>query len=48
MGGAIAGDAREKLMALPGVEDANVEVVWEPAWHHSMISENGRKILGLD
>ncbi|HLP77368.1 MAG TPA: putative Fe-S cluster assembly protein SufT [Candidatus Paceibacterota bacterium] len=48
MGGVIAGDAQQKLLGLPGVEDANVEIVWEPQWHHSMITEQGRKILGLD
>jgi metal-sulfur cluster biosynthetic enzyme len=48
MGGAIAGDAQEKLLALPGVEQANVEIVWDPPWHHSMITESGRRILGLE
>jgi probable FeS assembly SUF system protein SufT len=48
MGGVIAGDAQQKLMALPGVEEALVEIVWDPPWHHSMISEQGRKVLGLD
>ena len=48
MGSVIAGDAQQKLMALPGVEEAVVEIVWDPPWHHSMISEQGRKILGLD
>ena len=48
MGGVIAGDAQQKLLALPGVEEASVEIVWEPQWHHSMITEQGRKILGLD
>jgi probable FeS assembly SUF system protein SufT len=48
MGGVIAGDAQQKLMALPGVEEAVVEIVWDPPWHHSMISEQGRKVLGLD
>jgi probable FeS assembly SUF system protein SufT len=48
MGGVIAGDAQQKILALPGVEDAQVEIVWEPPWHHSMISEQGRKVLGLD
>src|SRR5438552_7801429 len=48
MGGAIAGDARQKLLSLPGVEEANVEIVWDPPWHQSMITEQGRKILGLD
>lgn len=48
MGGAIASDAQQKLLTLPGVEEANVEIVWDPPWHHSMITEQGRKILGLD
>jgi probable FeS assembly SUF system protein SufT len=48
MGGVIAGDAQQKLLSLPGVDEANVEIVWEPQWHHSMITEAGRKILGLD
>ena len=48
MGGVIAGDAQQKLLALPGVDEAQVEIVWDPPWHHSMISEQGRKVLGLD
>ena len=48
MGSVIAGDAQQRLMGLPGVEEANVEIVWEPQWHHSMISEQGRRVLGLD
>jgi len=48
MGGIIAGDAQQRLLALPGVQEANVEIVWEPQWHHSMITPEGRKILGLD
>jgi probable FeS assembly SUF system protein SufT len=48
MGGVIAGDAQQRLLGLPGVEEANVEIVWEPPWHHAMITEQGKKILGLD
>jgi len=48
MGSVIAGDAQQKLLSLPGVEEAAVEIVWDPPWHHSMISEQGRKILGLE
>ena len=48
MGGVIAGDAQQKFLALPGVAEAVVEIVWDPPWHHSMISEQGRKVLGLD
>jgi len=48
MGPAIAGDAQVKLLNLPGVDDAHVEIVWDPPWHHSMISPAGRKTLGLE
>jgi probable FeS assembly SUF system protein SufT len=48
MGASIALDAREKLMMLPGVTEANVELVWEPPWNPQMISPEGRERLGLD
>ena len=48
MGGTIAGDAQQKLLYLDPVEEANVEIVWDPAWHQSMITEQGRRILGLE
>jgi probable FeS assembly SUF system protein SufT len=48
MGTVIAADARQKLLYLAGVEDAEVEIVWDPPWHQSMITAEGRRILGLD
>lgn len=48
MGGVIAGDAQQKILALDGVEEATVVIVWEPAWHQSMITEEGRKALGIE
>jgi probable FeS assembly SUF system protein SufT len=48
MGATIAGDAQQKLLYLEGVEDANVEIVWDPPWHQSMITEQGRRVLGLE
>lgn len=48
MGPAIAGDAQVKLLNLEGVEDATVEVVWDPPWHHSMITAEGKRVLGLE
>lgn len=47
MGPTIAADARERLLALPDVASAEVEIVWDPAWTPHMISEEGRQILGL-
>lgn len=48
LGGQIAADVQSKLLALESVEEANVELVWDPPWHQSMISADGRKALGLD
>jgi probable FeS assembly SUF system protein SufT len=48
MGTVIASDARQKLLYLPGVEEAQVDIVWDPPWHQSMITVEGRRILGLD
>ena len=48
MGPVIAADAKSKLEALPGVESAAVEIVWDPIWNPRMISEAGRKQLGLE
>jgi len=48
MGPTIARDAQQKLLLLPKVEDAVVEIVWDPPWHQSMITEDGRRILGLE
>jgi len=47
MGGAIAADAESKLRALTGVSDARVEIVWDPPWNPRMISEEGRRKLGI-
>ena len=47
MGGAIASDARQKLLSLPGITDAEVEVVWDPPWSPQMISPEGKERLGM-
>ncbi|MGE0823207.1 MAG: metal-sulfur cluster assembly factor [Candidatus Binatia bacterium] len=47
MGGYITQEAEEHIRALPGVQNATVEIVWDPPWNPSMISASGRKTLGL-
>ncbi len=47
MGPTIAGEARQKIVQLTGVADADVQVVWEPAWSPDRISEEGKKKLGM-
>ncbi|MDF3059088.1 MAG: hypothetical protein K0R17_3303 [Rariglobus sp.] len=48
MGPVIAEDARQKIAALPTVESAKVHIVWDPIWTPQMISDAGRKALGLE
>ena len=47
MGGVIAGDAESRIREIPGVTDARVEVVWDPIWNQSMMSDAARLQLGL-
>lgn len=48
MGDVIADDARQKVLTIPAVDDAIVEIVWDPPWHQSMITPEGRVALGLE
>jgi probable FeS assembly SUF system protein SufT len=48
MGASIAFDAKQKIAGLPGVAEANVDLVWEPPWNPQMISPEGRERLGID
>jgi probable FeS assembly SUF system protein SufT len=48
MGPVIAEDARQKIARLPDVESAKVHIVWDPQWTPQMISDTGRKVLGLE
>lgn len=47
MGPTIAADARQKVLILDGIDEAEVDLVWDPPWNQSMISEAGRMKLGL-
>jgi probable FeS assembly SUF system protein SufT len=47
MGPAIAQDAKSKILTIPGVDEAEVELVWDPPWNQTMISEAGKMKLGL-
>ena len=48
MGPTIAADARQRIVTLPGVADADVIVVWDPQWAPSMISAAGKEKLGME
>lgn len=47
MGPAIAHDAQSKILTIDGVDEADVQLVWDPPWNQNMISEVGRMKLGM-
>ena len=40
-------DVKGKVLELPGIDDAEVEIVWDPPWTQDLISEEGKMELGL-
>ncbi len=44
----IAREAQQKISQLSGVADADVQVVWDPPWSPAMISEEGKRKLGME
>ena len=47
MGDVLAEDARARVLALPGVSEVDVELVWDPPWDLSRMSEAARLELGM-
>lgn len=47
MGPAIAHDAQSKILSIDGIDEADVQLVWDPPWNQGMISEAGRMKLGM-
>lgn len=44
----IVEDVRTKVESLQGVSAANINLVFEPAWNQSMMSEEARVELGFE
>jgi len=36
-----------KILTIDGVDEADVQLVWDPPWNQNMISEAGRMKLGM-
>lgn len=47
MGDVLREDARVRVSKVPGVSEVDVELVWEPPWDTSRMSEAARLELGL-
>jgi len=48
MGPYIAQNAEWRIAEIDGVEDVEVEMVFDPPWGPEMITEDGKKLLGID
>lgn len=47
MGPMLAQDVQNKLLSIEGIDEAAVELVWDPPWNQGMMSEAARLQLGL-
>ena len=47
MSGFISQDVQKRILKLPGVQEADVRIVWEPAWSPARLSPEARKRLGM-
>lgn len=45
--GSLPPEVQRKIEEIPGVSSAEVEVVWDPVWNPSMMSEAARLQLGM-
>jgi probable FeS assembly SUF system protein SufT len=48
MGQFLKQDIRNKLLAVPGIDEADVELVWDPPWNQSMLSGAAKQQLGIE
>lgn len=46
--GHITEQVKQRLLRMPGVASANVELVWYPQWTPERLSVDARKQLGID
>ncbi len=47
MGDYLRQDVQNKLLCVEGIDDANVELVWDPPWNQGLMSEAAKLQLGL-
>jgi probable FeS assembly SUF system protein SufT len=47
MGPVLADDVRRRVESVPGVESAEIEIVFDPPWNPNMMTEAARLQLGL-
>ncbi len=40
-------EVRQKVLGVPGIEDAAIDLVWDPPWSPSLMSEDAKLALGF-
>jgi probable FeS assembly SUF system protein SufT len=48
MGQFLKEDIRSKLLAVSGIREADIELVWDPPWNQTMISGSAKLQLGIE
>ncbi|HLE33052.1 MAG TPA: iron-sulfur cluster assembly protein [Bacteroidota bacterium] len=47
MADAIVSKVRERILKIPGVNDGDVRLVWNPAWNPGLMSPSAKEQLGV-
>jgi probable FeS assembly SUF system protein SufT len=47
MGEVLKADIKREILSVPGVQEVDVQLVWDPPWNQSMISPEARRELGM-
>lgn len=47
MGGILQAEAKDKILTIPGVREANIEVVFDPPWTPALMSDAAKLQLGM-
>lgn len=47
MGPTIAAEVKHKIEEIPRVQEANIEIVFDPPWNHTMMSDAAKLELGM-
>ena len=47
MGEVLVQDAKDKLLAIPTIASADIELVFDPPWDREMMSEEARLQMGM-
>jgi FeS assembly SUF system protein len=48
LAGSVEEAVKTVVSAIDEVKDVNVELVWDPPWNPSMISEEAKQVLGIE